>query len=214
MGERSELGESLMGRATNEFGSPMDWNNLPDWAGGPNAGDVRDRAEDALYSRSTSRLDPQWEQRMGDAHSTLVARGLRPGDPAYDREMENLGRTRNDAYEMARTGAIVGGGEEAERQFGMDLKGSGYQNTMRQAQLAEEMQRRGFSLNEINALISGQQVGMPNMPNFSMAGRVEGPDYSGAARDQYGGALDRYSLQQAGVQGLMSGIGDMAFGFG
>lgn len=214
MGDRSELGGSLMGRAQDEFGSPMDWSSLPDWGATPDAGDVRNRAEDALYGRATSRLDPEWDQRQQKLQDTMVARGLRPGDPAWQQEMDNFERARTDAYDTARYGAIAGGGDEATRQFNMSLQGSGYANTMRQAQLAEEMQRRGFSLNEINALISGQQVGMPQMPSFSMAGRVAGPDYMGAATNQYQGALDAYSAKNAATQGIMTGIGDLAFGFG
>ncbi len=273
MGDRSQLGESLMGRAEQEFGTPMDWGALPDYAQTPqgqamapgmvtpgsipdvniNPGDIRNRAEDALYSRATSRLDPQWEQREQNMHAQLVARGHRPGDPAYRQAMENMGRERTDAYDRAMTSAIAGGGAEASRQFGMerdtyglrrgkamdefgmgrsaaldnfgmgrsavqdqygmDMASAGYQNQMRQAQLAEEMQRRGFSLNEINAIISGQQVGMPDMPSFSMAGRTQGPDYMGAANATYGANINNYNAEQMALQGLMSGVGNLAFAF-
>ena len=46
------------------------------------------------------------------------------------------------------------------------------------------MQKRGWSLNEINALISGQQVGMPQMPSFNPAAAAEATQYNTAAQNQ------------------------------
>jgi hypothetical protein len=62
------------------------------------------------------------------------------------------------------------------------MQQSNYANQIRQQQLTEAMQQRGFSLNEINALLSGQQVGMPQMPSFSQATAAQpAPIYQGAA---------------------------------
>ena len=163
-----------------------------------------------MYGRATSRLDPQWEQRMGDKKAEMVAQGLRPGDAAYDREMENLNRSRTDAYQQAQYGATIGGGQEATAQQNRELSQANYQNQLRNAELAEEMQKRGFSLNEINALIAGQQVAMPDMPGFATQGVASGADYSGAARDQYSGSMDAYNADQMQSQAMMSGMGDLA----
>ena len=65
--------------------------------------------------------------------------------------------------------------------YSQDMSGSTYANQMRQQQMAEAMQRRGFSLNEINALMSGQQVGMPTMPTFNASNAAAPVDYVGAA---------------------------------
>jgi SOS response regulatory protein OraA/RecX len=37
------------------------------------------------------------------------------------------------------------------------MSSANYQNQLRQQQIAEDMQRRGYSLNEINAILTGQQ---------------------------------------------------------
>ena len=58
-----------------------------------------------------------------------------------------------------------------QQNFGQSMQGANYANQLRQQQIAEEMQRRGYGLNEINALLSGQQVGMPSMPSFMGAGQ-------------------------------------------
>lgn len=228
--------------------------------------EIRNRAEQSIYDRSTSRLDPQWQQTEDDTRSRLMAQGLRPGDAAFDREMENMGRQKQDAYQTAMTESIMGGGQEGQRQYEQML-GSGnfanqasqqalqqqlgigsqqfqeqtaerqrqfmeqaelrgmsneeadqewkageqqrqqdwqnqmgyadYQNNLRQNQIKEAMMQRGFSLNEINALLTGQQVNTPQFEGFSQAQRSETPQYLSAADKGYQGALQSHSIDQA-----------------
>jgi len=200
MGDRSELAQSMYGRMADEYGTEMDWGNLPEIGG---AAGARQRGEDAIYGRATSRLDPQWEQTMDQTEAKLAAQGLRPGDKAYDQAMDNLNRQKTDAYQQATYGSIMGGGQEGERTFNMESQD-------RNRALAEEMQKRGFSLNEINAIISGQQVGMPSMPSFNAAGKAQGVDYSGAAQAGYDADLASASQDQAALQGWMQGGASMA----
>lgn len=205
---KAELAGSLTGRMEDEFGQPLDYSGLPDWAGPLGSGDeARQSAEDAIYGRSTSRLDPQWEQRTGQLEAKLAAQGLRPGDKAYDQAMSNNEMARTDAYQQAQYGSIMGGGQEASRQQGMDLTAGNFQNTGRQAQLVEMMQQRGMSLNEINAIMSGEQVGMPSMPGFNATQSAGGTDYSGAAKDIYSADMDQFTADQAMWNSLMQGAG-------
>ena len=269
-GDKSELAGGMYGRLEEDFKDPMDFSNLPEWGDVPQAGnltpeqlqrgvdfsgaeqrtnadELRQSSEDAIYGRATSRLDPQWQQRSDQKEAQLAAQGLRPGDPAYDQAMENMGRERTDAYQQASYGAIMGGGQEAQRQQGMQLAGreqdmgeimsganfantaagqafgqeataggqnfgqqtsqSGQQSQQRQAQLVEEMTKRGMNLNEINAIISGQQVGMPSMPGFNTAGYTAGADYTGAAKNTYGAEMDAFNADQAMWNSLMQGAG-------
>jgi hypothetical protein len=75
------------------------------------------------------------------------------------------------------------------------------------------MQRRGFSLNEINAILNGQQIGMPNMPAFNTANRSETAQYNNAAQSQGQYDLDAFNAQQAGMNSLLSGAGSAAMMF-
>lgn len=81
--------------------------------------------------------------------------------------------------------------------FQQQLQAAQFQNQQRQQQLTEMMQQRGFSLNEINAILSGTQVGMPQFGGYSQAVAGQGVDYTGAAKDQYSAAMDAYNAQQA-----------------
>ena len=88
----------------------------------PDASDAaRQRVEDALYGRSTSRLDPEWTIRQNQLENQLANQGLRPGMEAYDAEKAKLERARTDAYQQARAGAIEAGGSEQARLFGLGL---------------------------------------------------------------------------------------------
>jgi hypothetical protein len=64
------------------------------------------------------------------------------------------------------------------------------------------LQQRGFALNEANALLSGQQVGMPQMPTYNTAGRAE-------AAPTYQAAVDQGNYDQANQQSMWGGLGDL-----
>ena len=95
-------------------------------------------------------------------------------------------------------------------QQGLNQQYADYQNRLRQQAIAEQMQRRGMSLNELNALLSGQQVQMPQMPSFVSSGRAETPNILGATQMGYDAALGAYNAQQAAGSNLMGGL----FGLG
>ncbi len=254
---RSDIAESLLGRARGELGAAPDYSSLPEFGGGvspedlpqydasgapglPDVGDVRNRAEEALYQRSSQRLNPEWEQRQQQLDSQLRSQGILPGSPAYTQQMQQFERGREAAYAGARQEAISGGGEEAQRQFGMGLsarqqavgeagqrfgagmaragqgfgqrmQASQYATQRRNAQLGEMLQKRGYTLNEINALLSGQQVGMPQLPNFALAGQAQPPNYTGAAGQQYEAGLNAYNARQAQMQAMLSGLGGLGY---
>jgi hypothetical protein len=204
----------MFGRVGKELGPAMNWNKFNPYQTGAGTGDAaRQEAIDASYGQATSRLDPRFAKAKADTATQLRNQGLKPGDEAYDRAMGELGEQETDAYNQAMFSSIREGGLEGSRVHGMNLANAGFGNTVRQSQIAEEMQRRGFSLNEINALISGQQVGMPSMPGFSQAGRSQGVDYTGAAQAGYDASMDKYNAGQAGWNSLMSGLGTGAMAF-
>jgi hypothetical protein len=198
-GGRTDLANQLLGNASNTLGTPADWSGLPSVGNGM---DARNRAEDALYSRATSRLDPQWTQREDQTRTRLYNQGLREGDSAFDQAMGNLGRERTDAYDQAQWGAIGSGGQEMTRQFGQEMQG-------RQQSIAEILQQRGSTLNELQGLLSGQQVQMPQQPGFMGSGLAQAPNTLGATQAQYGAQLDQYNAQQAQQQGNMMGAASL-----
>ncbi len=178
------------------------------WGGGgyspASASDAtRNRVEQALYARSASRLDPQWDQRREQMRSELYNQGLRPGMEAYDTQMANFDRSRTDAYSAAMNDSISGGGQEMTRSFDIE-------NAIYQAALARRIQ----TLNEMNAAVSGQQVSMPQMPQTGGGtGGTLQPNTLGALSSQYQGQLGQYNAGQAQQQNMWNtaiGLGSLA----
>lgn len=143
-------------------------------------------------------------------------------------EQLGAGGFANDAANQAFQQRLAGGNQTYQQQFANQqnqynqaMQGANYTNQLRQQQISEEMQRRGFSLNEINAIISGQQVGMPSMPGFNSASRANEVNYMGAAQNQYSAALDAANAKNAGWGNLFGGLTSLGsaalgnpFGFG
>jgi len=215
--EKSNIAKSLLPRVANEYSQEMDWSTLTPWANAPlqsTMGQVqgsdasRKRAEDAIYQSETSRLDPQWQQQQQQMAAKLANQGITQGSAAYQQAMDQLQQQKASAYSQAQLQSITGAGAEAQRnqamdlaraqgQWGQGLQGATFQNQQRGQQLAEMMQKRGFSLNEINAILTGAQVGMPQFGGYNQAGAAQATDYSGAGKDQYSASMDAYNAAQA-----------------
>lgn len=203
---RSELAGELFGTASEDLSAPISWEAMQANEVGTGA-DARQSAEDAIYGRATSRLDPRFEQKNEAAYTQLWNQGLRPGDEAWDTAMGNLGREETDAYQTASNAAIMGGGQEASRTFGLDMQ-------RRQQALAEQLKRRGQSLSEVNALEQGTQVAMPDFGGFSQAGRAQGPELTRAAQLGTQNAWDKYSARQGEKEASWQGATDMVAAIG
>lgn len=227
--QRSGLAESMYGRVAGEYGQAPDYSNYEQLGTTPQAmsfggGDkYSQEAGDALYGQFQARNEPQFEKAQNAKRTQLYNMGLKEGDEAYDTAMSDLGQSQQDARLQAQYQASIGAGAEASRMQGMDIsagqagynqqmQSANYQNTLRQQQIAEDMQRRGYSLNEINAILTGQQVGMPSMPSFNQAQASQATQYSQAAQQQGQYGLDAYNAQSQQMQGLMSGVGSIAGG--
>ena len=231
---RSNAAETLLGQATGAFQKPMDWDGLPQaFSFNNNAGqmktslpggsDYRDKAQEAVWQR----MQPELQQRRNSTETQLSNMGLTRGSEAWNNEARRLDEGEN----TARLQAIDSGRAEAAQQFGQDVTSSNftnsalaqqqgqnmqygnYQGTQRQQAIGEEQARRGQSLNELNALLTGQQVGMPSFPSFNTASKSETPQVMQAAQLGYQGQLDQYNSQQAGLSGMLSGATGLAGAF-
>jgi hypothetical protein len=102
---------------------------------------------------------------------------------------------------------MFGQGLQANNQnYAQQTQASQYANQLRQQQIAEGLQQRGMGLNEMNALLSGQQVQNPQFQNFGQAGVAQTPDLLGAASSQYGGSLNSQSSSNAAFGDILGGL--------
>jgi hypothetical protein len=180
----------------------------------PEASDaVRKRVEDALYSQAQSRLDPRFAAMENERRSTLMNRGLTEGSEVWDREMQNFGRERNDAYDTAQWGATARGGEEMQRLFGMELEAANFARGLAGDYRNLDATRfdtsnayRNNAINELSALRSGAQVSMPTFSNAMTGGTMAPAPVAQSAYNSYQGQMGQYNADVASNNAFMSGL--------
>lgn len=220
----SGLAQGMIGRVGESFGKPMDFGKLPAAGAVPTAGALpeadaaeRQRIENALFER----MRPEHERAQAGLEGQLQNMGLTRGSEAWNREMERMGK--QQAGE--RFNALSMGGEEMQRLFNMGMAKQGQQwtqglqgaelaNVLRNQGLQEMLMQRNQPLNELTALMSGQQVGMPSMPGFQGAGMGQNANLLGAAQQQYQSGLDAYNANAAQRSAFGGGIGSLIGGVG
>lgn len=162
-------------------------------------------------------------QRQQQLESQLSNMGVTRGSAAWRNEMRNL----QDQAARENLLAFGAGQQEASLMFGQGLQSTAlnsslqqqafqqglqsqsFQNTVRQQQIAEALQGRTQGINEINALLSGSQIGMPSgLGGASQAGRAQGVDYMGVAQNQYAADANAANIaNQARASNTQAGLG-------
>ena len=205
--QQRELAASLGGTALNRAGQltqdPFSLEGISELPGYGDFGGERQRMEDALYGRATSRLDPRFEQQRTSMETQLANQGIPVGSEAWQQAMETQGRTETDAYQQALNEAVMGGGAEQSRLFGMGLTG-------RQQGISERLMERQQPMQELMQILGG----IPGIQQgqFAQPAQYQGApaDVTGAIGMGYQGALNQYNQQMQQQNALMSGL----FGLG
>ena len=124
--------------------------------------------QDAYYNQAKSRLDPQWQQRQADLETQVQNMGLTRGSEAWNREMDNLSRGRNDAYGSAMNTAILNSGAEAQRRQGMDIAAGNFGNQATQQNFENELTSQTQQNAQQNQQYT-QDLGRANLNNTALA---------------------------------------------
>lgn len=169
--------EAQSARIGDVFGTPFEYNPglHEEWALG-----LYDNLNADAYTRQDERLQ-----------NRLAQQGIMPGSEAYDRQMRNMGTSR----QMARD------------DFLLDSYGTGMQTALTQ---------RNQPLNEMNALLSGSQVQQPNFvnPNTPQMANVDRAGLEMQAYNQelagWQAQLAQQQAQQAQRQNMMGGLFGLA----
>jgi len=212
-----------MGRVANDYQNPFDWTNLPQAGMTPDQNTQTTNApqfanERAQYTQAMwDQMRPEHQRQEEATRTKLMNQGLTAGSEAYNTELERL--SGNQANE--RWNAVQAGGAEQQRMqqqllaqqqqaYGQQLGQSEYQTRLRQQAIAEEAQARGMSLNEMNALLTGQMVQPNTMPSFNTASAGKAPDYLGAAQSQNSAQMQKYMSDQQNDAALWSSAASAA----
>lgn len=188
---RSSAAKGLLGQVADATKTPFDWNNLPQPPG--NLGD----AQNGAFSKMAAELQPGRDQANTDLENKLANMGLPRNSEAWNRaKMQLQGQwTQEDKGLLSQS--LAEGRADV-----------GTQQNLRTQAIAEEAQKRGMSLNELNALLTGQQVSMPGgmstAPNSTAAGAQ--PNQALAAATGQG----NYNIANSANNNWGAGIGGVA----
>ena len=144
--------------------------------------------EGRLMELGRKRLDPRFAEEDQKLEQDLMNRGIRPGSAAYDTMRRQFTEGKNDAYNQL----LLGG---------------------RAQSVQEALTERNQPLNEITALLNGQQIALPQYQQTPQT-NVAGTDYAGMVYDSANitnqSLKDRYAAKNANYQAGMGGL----FGLG
>lgn len=237
-----ELAQSKIGEIDNSFGTPFDFSQAPGAGygvlkrlqalankGGPKLDEAaRQQVQDALYRRETAELDPRFKQEQIDLETQLANQGIARGSEAWRKATNQFSRQKNRTYGDALDRAILAGGAEQSRLFGLKsarraqnlgalqnlfgLKQAGRNNW-----LQEQLARRQMPMDELNMLL-GQSQGY-NVPQFKNPSdiNIQAPDIQSLISGDYKNKLDIWGQDQKDSNALagniIGGLGSAAGGY-
>lgn len=149
---RTNAAQGLMGQVADATANPFPYENMPKVPGS------LEEAQQGAFSKMSAALEPGRAQQQGRLDTRLANMGLPINSSAYN----NANSALQGNFAQENKGLLASSLAEGRSDVTT-------QSQMRQQAIAEEAQRRGMPLNEMNALLNGQQVNMPqgfaNAPN-------------------------------------------------
>lgn len=125
----------------------------------------------------------------------------------YDQDMQNAGLYNTSAQNtFTNNQAAAAFNNQAQNQyFNQDAANATFNNQARQQQIQEATYLRNLPLNDIAALLSGNQAQSPTFQNYAQVG-VAAPDYQGIVQSNYNSAMNQYNQQQANRSSALGSI--------
>lgn len=228
IGQQSlDTGGQLLNNVQGTISSPFSLNGLPAMQTGANGGPIQQNLGNKDYSADgqrvsdalMSRFNTDWNKQSAANDVKLANQGIAAGSEAYGADKDALNRARNDAQSQA----ILAGGQEQSRLFGIDQAagqfansaqsqqyGQNYQNAnlqnqARQQGISEQQMVRNQPLNELATLLGFTPgIQTPNAPNFG--GNVAGTDVAGITQNGFANEMANYQSKMQQQQAMMNGL--------
>ena len=102
--------------------NPLNYNAAPALPGVNDFSADRQRIEQALMGRARGELDTRYNQETADFEQQMANQGVDIGSERYQRERTQFDKARNEAYNDANFRAMIAGGDEQSRLFGLGLQ--------------------------------------------------------------------------------------------
>lgn len=224
--DTSDLAALRGGASGGNIQRGLDYSGAPQLPGTDDFSADRTKVENALYSR----IDPKLQRNEDDLRNRLANQGIMQGSEAYGREMDDMNQAKNDAYNQA----ILAGGQEQSRLFGLGLNarqqavgeqnaqgafansaqnqayGQDYQNAQlsnsaRQQGLQEQAMMRSQPLNDLMAIRGGTPIQTPQFsPAYNAAANPA--DLSGNVWNSFNAQQDAYNQKVASNNATTNGL--------
>lgn len=205
---RSTAAETLLGRVTNKIDKPVDFSS---------AGKLNDtlgydptqakQFQQAAFDAQRSLLDPMYDQQEQRMQNANALKGLANTSDAYISDQQEFNRNKSAAYNALANSSMLSGQQVARANYDSYLKGNASQNMTHQAKIEELMSEYNAPLNQLNSLLTGQQVQNPQFSSYAGQSVTGGPDYMNAAQLQSGYNQSAYNAEAAGVSAANSNTG-------
>lgn len=162
--------------------NPANYDNAPKLPGVDDFSADRQRIEQAMLGRAKGELDTRYGQESDAFEQRMANEGVDIGSEKYKREKALFEKSRNEAYNDAGFRAMLAGGDEQSRLFGMGL-------SARQQAVSEADSLRSSRLAEMAALLN---------PALTMEGLINEKDIANQNNE-----TQRYGVdKQAETAGL------------
>lgn len=193
------LASDQLGRVSQSVSTPFSYQGLPAAPTGDQA--YVDKATDALFNQSMSRLQPIQDQQNRQFDTKLANQGIASNSEAYKNANQQFQQGQNDAVQTALNQAVANGSNAASQQFNM-------QQGARQQGINEYTTQRNAPLNEMGALLSGGQVQNPNFVNTPQT-NVANTDVIGATSLATNAANNAYNQQMGSRNAIYGALGSL-----
>jgi hypothetical protein len=154
--------------------------------------DARKAMVDAVYGQYAAKLDPRYQQEERQHENRLVQQGITPGSAAYDTQMSNFRRNRDEAYQGASNQAVIQGDASQNQAF------------------AQAMAKHQQAQQDYSQYMNNTAPVMPTQLSTNGGGGAAAADMAGAGADQYKAALGQTNAANANQSNQAQGAATLA----
>ena len=203
----ANLGEQGIGTARNVLGTRFN----PNLRGIQTSVDTSGIAKMPVNAGTTgqeaimARLQPQLDRQEAATRTRLANQGLVPGGEAYSNAMLDVNQQKNDLLSQAALQGINLDTAANAQGFNQGLQGGQFANTAEQQKLQEEFALRNQPLQEIQGLMGGSQLQMPQFQGYTGQNVAPAPIFAGT-QAQNQANMQNFGIQSANVNAANAGL--------
>lgn len=189
----------------------------------------------AAYDAQMTMLQPEYDRKQQQMENANALKGLANTSEAYQADEDAFARNKGQALNQLANQSLITGNQLAQQDYQTQLQGlaqnnqtaaaqnadarsnyaselTGVQqnNATQQAKIQELMNEYNTPLNQLNSLLTGQQVAQPQFSSYAGQANVGGADMLSAANNQAAYNQNAYNAQNAAASSSNAALGSLA----